>query len=330
METIGEATDRVVFAADRARKGIEVHPVTDRDSWLALRKQDITASSAGALLGCHEYISAYRLWAEKTGVPFDEDMTEAMERGIELEPIALRRLQKLHPDWKVWNPSIYLRETAHRLGATPDAFAIDPDRGFGVVQIKSVEPSVFRRKWKSDGGQVEPPLWIALQAMIESELAGATWAAVAALVISHGIELHLVEVPLDDRDRLIGKVRTEIHSFWHLIEEGYKPDPDWRRDGKLIEALYAPDGETLSLMDDNEAPALCDEKDRLSSEKSAADKRLKEIKAALLSKMKGASAARIADGRLITAKEIQRKGYEVQPSRYIDLRIKQKPEGFAA
>lgn len=330
MQHIGPIAAEVVAKAGAARRGVERIPITDRESWLAMRRQDVTASSAGALLGCHEYITAYALWAEKTGqVAVDGEMTEAMERGIELEPLALRRLAKQRADWKVWNPQVYLREPEHRLGATPDAFVECPERGFGVVQIKSVEPMVFRRKWRADDGSIEPPLWIALQAMIESELAGAKWAAVAALVISHGIELHVVEVPLDARDRLVGRIRQEIRSFWQMIADGYRPDPDWKRDGRLIEALYTPDGETVDLSDDNALPALCDEKDRLASEKSATDRRLKEIKAEMLAKLNGASAARIADGRMITAKEVHRKGYEVGPTRYVDVRIR-KSEGAAA
>ena len=77
---------------------IERLEITGREQWLAMRQQDITASAAGALLGLHPYISAWSLWAEKTGLVSSDGITSpAMERGLELEPIAIARLQKLHP-----------------------------------------------------------------------------------------------------------------------------------------------------------------------------------------------------------------------------------------
>lgn len=316
FQAIGDVARRVVDLAT----GIERHPILDRASWLALRRNDVTASAAGALFGCHEYISAYRLWAEKTGrVAVDGEMTEAMERGIELEPIALKRMARIYPDWKVWNPGEYLRDPKYRLGATPDAYAVS-DRGMGVVQIKSVEPSVFRRKWRSEGGEIEPPLWIAVQALIEAALAGASWAAVAALVIGHGIELHLVDIPLNRG--LIDRIRAEAAAFWRMVDEGQTPDPDWKLDGRLLEQLYETTGEVVDLSSDNALPALCDERENLSKTKSAAERRLKEIKAEMLAKLGSAAIGRISDGRMITAKRVDRKGYEVAPTSYIDVRIK--------
>ena len=36
---------------------IETLEPTDREHWLALRREDVTASAVGALLGAHPYIS---------------------------------------------------------------------------------------------------------------------------------------------------------------------------------------------------------------------------------------------------------------------------------
>jgi len=112
---------------------IERIPIESREQWLSLRRQDVTASAAGALLGLHPYISAWSLWAEKTGlVSSDAPMNAAMERGLELEPIAIKRLQKLHPDWNITQPAAYYRDPEARLGATPDCLATDPERGLAA------------------------------------------------------------------------------------------------------------------------------------------------------------------------------------------------------
>ena len=39
----------------------------DREEWLALRRQYIGGSDAGAVMGMNPYKSPYALWAEKTG-----------------------------------------------------------------------------------------------------------------------------------------------------------------------------------------------------------------------------------------------------------------------
>lgn len=317
------ATPPVLAAALKVARGpVERIPIASREQWLALRASDVTASAAAALLGAHPYMTAYALWAEKTGLmPIDGEMSEAMERGLELEPLARRWIVKKNPTWRVDEPGAYYRDPLARLGATPDAFAADPARaGFGVVQIKSVEPSAFRRNWRSEGGEIEPPLYAVIQAIVEAELTGATWAAVAALVVGHGINLHIVEVPL--HAGIIDRVRAEVADFWRVIGEGRAPEPDWKRDGQLIEALYAPTGEIVDLSADNSLPALADEREGLSAAKSSAEARLKEIKAEMLTKLGGATQARIADGRVITASRINRKAYEVAASSYMDVRVR--------
>jgi putative phage-type endonuclease len=77
-----------------------LHP-TSRSEWLALRKKDVTASVAGALLGVHPYTTPYRMWAEKTGQLSDVETTRAMQRGTAFEPVAIELLRRKHPDWIV-------------------------------------------------------------------------------------------------------------------------------------------------------------------------------------------------------------------------------------
>jgi hypothetical protein len=320
-----EITNRLAEQTGRQRPfGVEQHPVTDRGEWLRWRRQDITASGAAALLGAHPFVTAYGLWAEKTdALPADNEMTEAMERGIELEPIAVKRLAKLQPTWRVEQPNTYYRDPGARLGATPDCFAHDPARdGFGVVQVKSVEPSVFRRTWRSHDGNIEPPLWIVCQAIIEAHLTGASWVAVAALVISYGIELHVVEVPL--HAGIIERIKSETAAFWQMVESGQRPEPDWKRDSRLLEALYNPTGEVVDLTTLNHLPELADEKERLSAQNRVNDLRLKEIKNEFLARLGDASAARIADGRLIMARRVAREAYSVKASSYVQVQVKKE------
>ena len=330
---------------------IETFPIELREAWLSLRQSDITASIAGALLGCHEYVTAYGVWMDKTGrLPRDEEMTEAQERGTELEPIALKRLKsgqyiyykdaedgtqikidytlrgedgkKLHhpPKWNIWNPQVYLRDTEARVGATPDAFVDDPECGRGVIQFKSVHPSPFHHRWRNEAGIIQPPLWIVVQAIIEAHLAKAQWAAVGALVISYGIELHIVDVPI--HAGVIERVYEETRKFWRLVESNATPPPDFLRDAALIAQLFAKDdGTEVDLTSDNELPAVFDSLLEARAAKQHAEVDEKKAKAAILDKLGTASFARLADGRRISAKMQHRQGYLVKPTDFRTIRL---------
>ena len=93
--------------------------------------------------------------------------------------------------WNTTHPTA--TGATRRPGSAPRRICWSTDeRGIGVVQLKSVEPSVYARNWENG----EPPFWIALQALTEAKLTGAQWAAVGALRIGHGVDFDLVPVPL--------------------------------------------------------------------------------------------------------------------------------------
>jgi hypothetical protein len=96
---------------------IERHPITDKASWLELRKRDVTGSHLAALVGAHEYKTALELWHHHIGsVPLSNDETPAMERG------ALLRGRGDPADREA--ASRVARDGARRLPARPGA----PDR----------------------------------------------------------------------------------------------------------------------------------------------------------------------------------------------------------
>jgi len=306
------------------QRGIDRYPVTNRESWLARRQQDVTASAAGALLGVHEYQTVYGLWALKSGLlTEDVEETPPMRRGRLLEPVALQLLREERPTWSIDPGRHYFRHAADRIGATPDAFAIDPARpGFGIVQFKTVEPSIFRRKWCSDEdhGATEPPLWIVVQAIIEAELTGASWACVAPLVVGFGLDLPVIEVPI--HAGIMDRLRDEVAAFWRMVESKTPPDPDYGRDGELLAKIYADDdGTEIDLSNDNHLPILIDERDRLKSEIKTSEDRCKEIETEFKAKLGTHATAILSDRRRVSWKTQHRKGYTVEPTSFRVLRF---------
>lgn len=75
-------------------------PIASEAQWLDLRRQNVGASEIAALLGSHPYLSAYGLAGDKSGrIPKQYHDSAAMERGRELEPIAIRKLGRMFPHW---------------------------------------------------------------------------------------------------------------------------------------------------------------------------------------------------------------------------------------
>jgi predicted phage-related endonuclease len=289
---------------------IERIAISDREQWLKLRQQDVTASAAGALLGVHEFVTPFGLWALKSGqVVEDPEETGAMKRGRLLEPVAVELLKEQHPDWMVQHGGFYLRDPEARLGATPDLFVDCPVRGRGIVQIKSVEGSIFRKKWKQDG-EATPPLWIAVQGILEAYLAGAKWASVAALVVGFGIDLHVVDVPI--HPGVIDNLKAKTAEFWKLVETNTPPPVDFAKDGETLAKLYAEtNGEVLDLTTDNHLPALCEEDEALAAAEKTATERRKAIRNEIIAKL-GNAAGATCQGWSISAKTSTRKEYTVK------------------
>lgn len=309
---------------------IEVHKPKNQAAWLAARAKDVTASQVGALFEAHEFLTLFQLWALKTGrVPRDIEETPAIQRGRLLERVAVDLLREQFPRWKITHnaaENVYYRDPAARLGGTPDVLVAAKERGPGVVQIKSVEASIFRRKWLDEEGNVEPPLWIALQATLEAHLTGSEWAAVAPLVVGHGLEMPLVDVPL--LPGVVDAMKAKAAEFWRMIEEGREPPADYARDGAVIEAMHGlgdPEHE-IDLSGDNRIPELLTDRRRWADEKRVATAQIEQIDAEIKAKLGTAHRAWIGNGQSITWKPQTRDGFFVPASTIRALRLPQQKD----
>jgi hypothetical protein len=309
--------------AGEAEAAVDQIPITSRWQWLAERHQDITASVAGALFNVHPYVSALQVYQEKSQpLQLSGEQSDAMERGLMLEPVAETMLRKKYPDWNIWRPETYLRDVKRRIGATPDLAATDPARpGWGVIQVKSVEPGIFKRSWHNSAGELEPPLWIAIQALVERELIGANWAAIAALVVGHGIQLHLV--PVNPNPGVIQEFYRLAAELWQRIDNHVPPEPTSPEDAAVLQAMFAaPKGSTIDLRSNNELTTLADIDERLRGEIKEAETRRGIIKAQFLAALGNHEVGMLADGRLLIGKKIDRAGYVVKPTSYVTVTVK--------
>lgn len=300
----------------------------DKLEWHGARKRFITASVAGALLGVHPYTTAYQIWAEKTDrIQADDAENAAMRRGRLLEPAAVQMLREERPGWIIdyRNDQAFYCDDEIRIGCTPDAFAMRPDLlGDGIVQFKTSSEEAFRNGWVDpESGDVEIPLWIAVQAIVEAKMTGATWAAVAVMVVGRGIHMEVVDIPLHDAvwQRLV----TATAEFWAVTDAGQHPPIDWDRDGStVIDVNRMSTAKKIDLSDDPVFEAYVGRLDTTRTERREKQKLEEGLRAQILYTMHDAEIAETGKFTVIARSSIDQNG---RPSRKITIKLKDQSNG---
>jgi predicted phage-related endonuclease len=299
---------------------IERRPITDRAEWLAWRMQDVTASDIGALFGVHPYgKSALALWADKQGLTAGLADDPMLRRGRWGEAAVIEMLADERPTWTVRRSKVYLRDRTIRLGGTPDAEAIDPERdGRGAVQCKVISESVFEREWTNGA----PPLGFQLQTLTEMMLERASWGAIAALVIER-FEWTPVIFELERHEAAEARIRAAVATFWANFEAGLAPALDPEKDAEVVSQIYpraTVKQPPLDLSGDNAIGGQLTRRWRLQRLAKKAQQQVEMIETAIKSKV-GPYERAIAPGWRISWKNEPRKGHTVAPSNPRVLRI---------
>ena len=312
--------------AELERPAIERRSITDRAEWLLWRVADITASDVSALFGAHPYgKSALSVWAEKQGLSAAVADDDALRRGRWGEAAVIEMLGDERPTWEIRRAKVYLRDPAIRLGATPDAAAIDPEReGVGVVQCKMVAESVFEREWS--GGA--PPLGHQLQTLSEMMLASASWGAIVALVVER-FAWRPVIFDLARHEAAEARIRAAVAKFWANCEAGLAPALDPERDAETVKAMYPKavvKEPALDLSGDNELPCMLATRATLNRLTKDAAKQIEIVETRVKARM-GVHERAVAPGWRISWKNEPRKGFVVEPSEPRVLRISEDRHG---
>jgi hypothetical protein len=152
-------------AAKLRAQGLDVETVGDilSDGDDKFRREHVGASEVAALFDASPYLTHFELWHRKRGNIATPDFmadgmpnNERIEAGIRLEPAII--------EWACDKWGYERRETplhlsnGKGLGGHPDQLVTDPERGPGLLEIKTADWLVAK-KWGD-----EPPLHYLLQA----------------------------------------------------------------------------------------------------------------------------------------------------------------------
>ena len=305
---------------------IERRAITDRDTWLAWRKADLTASDLGAVAGLDPWRTALQVYAEKAGL-IQTSENNIMRRGRWLEAAVMAAIREQHPELTLKPAGVYLRDPELRLGASPDCVAVerdDPDTLINL-QLKVVARPTFERDWPDD----TVPTRYQLQTLAEAMLLDAPRNMIAALVLdTYSADLVLREVPRHaGAERRIGEIARQ---FWDNIEAGRRPPADYERDAETIAQLYphADKDRSIDLTGDNRLADLLPARAMLKAEHKGLEEQIAAMDTEIKDKLGAAEQASLPGWRL-SWREETRKAYTVASSTRRVLRVSQAEEKAA-
>lgn len=248
---------------------MQIIDITQRSpAWRRWRAQGVTASEAAIVLGRSPYQSPWRLWAERTGLAKEADLSANphVQRGVALEDAARRAFEARHdtlllPVCGESTEEPVLRASFDGIaddGAPVELKAPCPTR-YAQLAERGTEAPTFQLYWP----QVQHQLYVA--------------GANEGWLVFYAEDGKLLEFPVvRDETFLAQELVPACLRFWELIRARKPPPVDPARD------LYVPTGEAL----DHWALLAGDYRDLL-REKARLDGELKEA-AAEMSRLEGA------------------------------------------
>lgn len=249
---------------------VEMFEGLDRPRWLALRREDVTASEIGCLFGDLRYLTPLALYHRKLQGEADNP-NAVMIRGRVMEPAAARLVEHEMPELQlVAREGSYLRlrtdDPLIRLGATkdyqikvravdlidacarqrvtvPEDWLVEPGRMLSLaLELKTVAEGAYLAHWRAG-----PPRQYVLQTLTQALLGGDDGGLLAAMVVTPGLSLRLVLYPIprnfDAELNLVDRAR----SFWEDFAAQRIPQV-LAQDNSLVGDVYpAQEGHIVDL-----------------------------------------------------------------------------------
>jgi predicted phage-related endonuclease len=266
---------------------LDAMPIVDEARF---RAGHVGASEVAALFDCSPYLTRFELWHRKKGTigtpefnRIGDDGAPEDERiywGVRLEAAIIEAAKERYG--YIDREQVDNLSNGRGLGGHPDRRVICPERGPGILEIKTADWLV-RKGWGD-----EPPMHYLLQSQAYQGLDGVAWGDVLVLVGGNSLERFCY----DFRPKIYGEIEKRVEAFWQSIEANQPPPADYTRDlDTIAEINREATDDTIDLRTDNlvhEAAAsfLFAREARLDAEK-----REDAAKAELLDKLGTASTA---------------------------------------
>lgn len=279
------------------------------------RRGYLGGSDSAASLGLSGWQSALELYQEKVGLAPPAMDSERFLWGRLLEPVIRQRYADL-TGRTVSVPKALLRHTQHPwMVAHPDGYT-DDGRVFEAKTASRAD------EWGEPGSDQVPMAYL-IQVQHYMGVMGLNLADLAVLFNTARMEVY--EIPFDAE--LYATIVEGELAFWNCVQTQSPPEPDWAS-GRVLEVVRklfpGTTGERV-FAGENEESYLATYRDAVVRRDRYADV-VTNSKAHLAYFMGEAAELAFQDGSVFRRKLVNRKGYEVAPTEYMDLRLI-KPKG---
>lgn len=288
-----------------------------RQEWLELRKQGIGGSDAAAALGVSPYKTRLELYLEKRGEAEPEDLSEnekvrfgTLLEDTVAEEFCRRRDKSVHRrnailqhperDWMIANVD---RKVEHE-----DA----------LLECKTTNPYYFGTDEWGEEGTDNVPLQYLVQCLHYLEVTDYLKVYLAVLVGGQHLKIYEIEHQPDLQQTIAAKEAE----FWNRVQSGNAPTPDYEHDRALdlMKRRYpGTSGAEITLPE--RAADLRDRYKELGEQKKEIKAERKAIKAELLDMVGDAAVGKIPGGGKVSRSEVERSGYTVDPTSYMQTRV---------
>jgi len=225
------------------------HEFATREEWLAAR--GLGASDIAAALGLSPYQSAYELWAIRSKLLPEPDLSDrwTVQAGIALEPVVERwyaeeNAELYECDFSSGRHVLYTHDEYPWLTASPDSMLVNRETGEeGVLQLKTTSI------WNADAWVGGAPLIHQVQVQGEMACTGLSFAVLACMLgdLQPLYAAHLSGVPIETlldmarsehlqcelryyvvprNERFIEWMLAGLRTFLDHVESGNPPAPD--------------------------------------------------------------------------------------------------------
>lgn len=268
----------------------------ERADWLAARRKGLGSSDAALLMGVgHADDSEYKMWLDKTGRAEPEAQTEAMRRGVWLEPHVVDFFRQ-QTGLEVRRCGLVQSKAHDIMLATPDRLVGDG----GLLEVKTIGAfAKVAKEWR-DGGIARHAY---VQGMWQASVTGRTHVWFAAYAID---KPPMIRGPIERDEPLIERMINRAEFWWNTYVKGDTPPPvdlDRLTDEEI--GLRWP-AEQPGTTVESEWPAyvrqMLTEREHLKDQEKQAADRVKEIDRALKAEIGNAEALLIGDRPVITLK----------------------------
>lgn len=261
----------------------------------AFRASVVGAGEVAALFDCSPWLTHFELWQRKAGNvstpefnarnPDGSPVNSRIHWGVKLEALIVEEACERWGYVPVETPKRV--DNGAGLGGHPDKLVRCPDRGIGVLEVKTVD-WIERKKWGD-----EPPSQYLLQPNTYAGLLKVQWFDVIVMVL--GGQTDLERHQYEFRARLFAETQRRVSAFWQSVHANKPPKPDYTRDGGTLAELYNPADTLIDLRRDNRMPELMQEYLDAKEAERAAACLVDAAKAEILEKL-GDNAAAMVEG----------------------------------